>query len=99
MGIALELAVLLFIQLLGTSAFAKFEIETPPIKKIAKWLLIDALTVALYFWIGHWALALPIFMVMLGTIVHFRVCQKHGIDPIKATPREKLYKLRGWKLD
>ena len=99
MGISLELAVLLLIQLVGTSAFAKFEIETPAIRKITKWFLIDAITVALYYWISHWALVLPIFMVTLGTIVHFRICRKNGIVPFKATPREKLYKLRGWKMD
>lgn len=99
MGVALELAVLLLIQLVGTSAFAKFEIESPVLKKITKWLLIHALTVALYFWVGHWALVLPVFMVTLGTIIHFRICRKNGIDPIKATPQEKLYKLRGWKME
>jgi hypothetical protein len=99
MGIELELALLLIIHLVGSSTFAKFEIETPAIRKITKWLLIDAATVGLYYWIGHWAMLLPVFMVTLGTIVHFRICRKNGIDPLKATPREELYKMRGWKLD
>ena len=99
MGMELELIVLLLVQLTGTSLFAKFEIETPAIKKIFKWLTIDIITIGLYYKIGHYTLLLPVVMITIGTIVHFIYCRKNGIDPIKATPRKKYYQLRGWKLE
>ncbi len=97
MGIELELLALLIIQLLGSSFFAKFEIETPVAKKIFKWVTIDAITIGLYYLVNHYALLFPVVMVLAGTIVHFRICKKNGIDPLKATPRKKYYELRGWK--
>ena len=75
----------------------KFEIETPAIKKISKWIIINGVTVGLYYLIGHYAIVFPLFMILLGTIGHLIICRKNGIDPIRATPRKKYYALRGWK--
>lgn len=97
MGVELELAELLVIQLLASNFFGRFEVETPAFKKIIKWLFIDAIGVALYYWIGHWALLFPVLAMLPGTIYHFNWCKKNGIDPIKATPRKKYYELRKWK--
>lgn len=96
MGIELELIVLLVIQALGTSFFGKFEVETPGIKKALKWLILDAVTIGLFYVVAHYAILFPVVMVTIGTIVHFRICKKNGIDPFKATPRKKYYALRGW---
>lgn len=49
MGLEIELAELLIIQLLASNFFGRFEVETPAFKKIIKWLIIDAITVALFF--------------------------------------------------
>lgn len=97
MGIELELTELLFIQLIGNSFFSGFEGETPPLKKIMKWLILDAICIGFYFAFHHWALALPIVLLIPGMIIHFRWCKKNGIHPVKATPRKKYYELRGWK--
>jgi hypothetical protein len=97
MGIELELGVLLVIQLLGSAFFARFEVETPAVRKIFKWLVIDAITVGLFYQIGHYALVLPIVMIGIGTTFHVVWCKKNGIDPLKATPRKKYYELRKWK--
>lgn len=97
LGVELELAVLLIIQLVFISAFAKFEIETPLWKKLIKWLIIDGITLGLYFIIGHWASLFPIISLIPGTIYHFIWCKKNGIDPLRATPRKKYYELRNWK--
>lgn len=97
MGIELELIILLIIQILGSSYFAKFEIETPGLRKAGKWLFIAGVTISLYYWIGHYAVIFPIAMTIVGTIVHIRICRKNGIDPLRATPRKKYYQLRGWK--
>ncbi len=92
-----ELVTLLFIQLLGSTIFAVFELETPIWKKLLKWSMLDAITIGLYFLTGHWALLFPTIILITGITVHVRFCRKHGIDPLKATPRKKYYELRGWK--
>ncbi len=70
MGIELELLILLLIQLLASAFFTRFEIETPPWRKILKWLIIDGITLGLYFLIGHFALLFPVIMICLGTTFH-----------------------------
>ncbi|MGG7034943.1 MAG: hypothetical protein ACI7YS_07080 [Flavobacterium sp.] len=97
MGIELELAELLIIQLLASSFFARFEVETLPLKRILKWLIIYGITIGLYFAFHHWAVIFPIFPMIFGAIFHFNWCRKHGINPFNATPRKKYYQLRGWK--
>ncbi len=98
MGIELELLILLAISVVGQSLFARFEIETPAWRKILKWFVVAAGTLALYSAVGHWALVLPILAGAAGTTFHFVWCGRHGIDPIKATPRRRYYELRGWQL-
>ncbi len=97
MGIKVELAELLVIQLVMTSFFARFEVETRASHKILKWIIIAKITIGLYFMIGHWSTLFPIVVLIPGTIYHFRWCKKNGIDPLKATPRKKYYELRKWK--
>jgi hypothetical protein len=97
MGIEIELAELLVIQLLASNFFARFDVEKPAMKKIVKWLFIDGITVGLFYWLGHWAAIFPIIALIPGTIYHFNWCKKNGIDPLKATPKIKYYQLRGWR--
>ena len=97
MGIELELLVLLVFAVLGQSTFARFEIETPPVRKIVKWFTIIALTLGLYTAVGHWALIVPVSIGAAGTTFHFIWCRRNGIDPFNATPAHKYYELRGWQ--
>ena len=96
MGVEFELGVLLVFAIIAQSTFARFEIETPPVRKIVKWLTMVALTLALYRFVRHWALLLPLGMGAAGTVFHFIWCRRNGIDPIRATPARKYYALRGW---
>lgn len=96
MGFELELAIVLALQLLGTEIFCRFEIETPAWRKILKWLLLLAITFALFQYLGHWAILLPVLGSLAGVAFHFVWCKKNGIHPIRATPRRKYYQLRGW---
>ena len=98
-GIELELAELLIVHLIASNMFARFEVETPALKKITKWLIIFGMTLGIYCWLSHWALLFPIMAMIPGTIYHFIWCKKNGIDPIKATPKKKYYQLRSWKLE
>lgn len=96
-GLVYVLIALILIQTTFISAFARFEIETPLLKKLSKWFIIDFITIGLYYLIGHWAVLFPILGILPGTIYHFIWCKKNGIDPLKATPRKKYYELRKWK--
>lgn len=93
----IELIELLLIQLLATTFFVRFEVETPSFKKLVKWLIIHTITIGLFFIVGHWSVLFPILALIPGTIYHFTWCKKNGIDPFKATPKKKYYQLRGWK--
>ena len=97
MGIELEFAVLLAVQTLGNAIFDPLEVETPAWRKITKWLVIVLITVAVYRWAGHWALAVPFAGAVIGATYHFVWCRKNGIHPIRATPRRQYYELRGWE--
>ena len=94
MGI--ELGVLLAIAVIGQATFAVFEAETPPWRKIVKWAIVVGLTLALAQVVGHWSLVLPIAGGVAGVIGHTIWCRRHGIDPVRATPRRRYYELRGW---
>lgn len=86
----------MLIQLLGSSMFAVFEVETPAWRKILKWLLLDAITITLSIWLGHWSLLFPALILVIGSTYHFWFCRKNEIDPLNATPRKKYYALRKW---
>lgn len=96
MGIELELAVLLAIAIVGPAVFAVFEIETPWWRKVLKWSLVCGLTLGLYQVVGHWAVAFPVGAGLAGAAFHVWWCRKHGIHPLRATPRDRYYRLRGW---
>lgn len=94
MRIEMELFTLLIIQTVFISAFAKFEIETPLLKKLLKWFIIDGITIGLYFFISHWAMLFAVLALVPGTVYHFMWCRENGIHPFKATPRREYYQLR-----
>lgn len=93
---ALELAVLLALAVIGPGVFAVFEVETPAWRKVLKWSFLSGLTLWLYTFIGHWSLMVPGFGLVAGTTFHYWWCRKNGIDPLRATPRKRYYELRGW---
>jgi hypothetical protein len=97
LGIKWELITLLIIQTTSISAFAKFEIETPLLRSIIKWFIIDGIALTLYHFFDHWAMLFILLSLVPGTIYHFMWCKRYGINPLKATPRKRYYELRGWK--
>jgi hypothetical protein len=96
LGNAVELSVLLAVAVVGQAVFAVFEVETPPWRKILKWGIVIGVTVGLSRVVGHWAVLFPLLGGFLGVIGHTVWCRRHGIDPLRATPRRKYYELRGW---
>lgn len=96
MGIELELLVLLGVSIVGTSVFAPFEVETAAWRKVVKWVVVSGATLALYGWVGHRALAVPLVLGAVGLAFHFWWCRRNGIHAFRATPRRRYYELRGW---
>ena len=96
-GIELELGVLLVVQMVGSTVFAVFEIETARWRLVLRWAIVAAGTLGLYTWVGHWSLLFPLLMAAMGTTVHFLWCKKNGVHPLHATPRKRYYELRGWE--
>jgi hypothetical protein len=81
MGIELELAVLLMFSVIGQSTFARFEIETPAIRKIVKWFAVAGITLALYGVAGHWSLLVPVALGAAGTTFHIVWCRRKWDRP------------------
>ena len=96
MGVELELAVLLVVMIIGQSTFAVFEVETPAWRKILKWSIVVGGTAGLYPAVGHWSLGVPVAAGAAGVVFHFVWCRRHGIHPLRATPRRRYYELRRW---
>lgn len=93
-----EIAIISSIFALGNILFGHFEERTPKWRRVAKFLLISSLAVALSALAGRvW------FYVMLGgisglfAVVHGWWLPKHGIHGLTGEPKERYYQLRGWK--
>jgi hypothetical protein len=96
MGVELELSVLLLMSIVGQSTFSRFALEVPASRQILKWLVLIAVTLGLYRYVGHWALVCPGAIIVFMMPAHFRWCRRNGINPVRATPLRKYYELRGW---
>lgn len=96
MGFELELALLLAIAIAGHAVFAVFEVETPAWRKVLTWSVVTALTWVTYRAAGHYAVAIPVGLGLLGLTFHLWWCARHDIDPLHALPRRRNYELRGW---
>jgi hypothetical protein len=92
----LELAVLLALVVVGNSVFGVFEQETAAWRRLLKWGIVIAGTLALHRSVGHSAVLLPVGLGVAGLSFHFWWCRRHGIHPLRATPRKRYYELRGW---
>ena len=91
-----ELLVLLGLAVVGPGTFAVFEVETPAWRKVLKWSILSALTLLAARWIGHAAVWIPAVAAAAGLTFHVYWCRRHGIHPLRATPRRRYYELRGW---
>ena len=96
MGIEIELAALFVLSVVASSVFDKFEVETPAIRKLLRWLLAAAITLGSYPFIGHLSLALLGGFAAIGGVAHWTWCWMNNIHPLTAQPRRRYYELRGW---
>ena len=95
----LELGVGAVLSATGIAIFGRFEEKTALWRRLLKWAIYFGLIAILSgtagrVWALGWAFALP----LVGLCAHFIICARWGIHPLKATPRDKYYRLRGWEL-
>ena len=82
----------------GHLFFGHFEERAPWWKRLFKWALYFGVT-AFLSWTADpsvvlaWVVGLP----LLGTLYHVWWCRKHGIGVLSGEPKERYYRLRGWK--
>lgn len=94
-----EMLVAGLVVLAGQRVFGRFERGTARLRLALRWALYLSGAVLLARrpgapWSWLWILGLP----ALGIAIHVAWCRRHGIDALRAEPREKYYRLRGWDL-
>ena len=93
-----EIAIVASVFAVGNILFGLFEEGAPKWRRVAKFFLLTGLAVLISATAGRaW------FFVFLGTlltvalVIHLWWLPKHGINGWTGEPKEKYYKLRGWK--
>ena len=93
-----ELFVAALVLACGQALFARFEERTAPWRRLLKVIIIVGGAAVLSWSLGRFASLMWVFgLLTVGITVHFYWTRKHGINPWTAEPRDKYYKLRGWK--
>jgi predicted MFS family arabinose efflux permease len=93
----MEVAVVATIFAVGNILFGHFELETPKWRRLLKFLLILALTLALSTALGRrWAFLFLGTLGLFALIIHGWWLPRHGINGWTGEPKEKYYALRGW---
>jgi len=98
MNLWVEVAVVASIFAVGNILMGHWEAQTPKWRRLLKFVLFVALTLALSRWLGRaWAFG---FLGLLGVavlIVHGWWLPRKGINGWTGEPKEKYYAMRGWK--
>ncbi|MCY7348166.1 MAG: hypothetical protein LH614_18395 [Pyrinomonadaceae bacterium] len=95
-----EIAIVAVLLLVGQILFAHFEEQTPRWRILLKQALgIVALVSISYFFGRFWFYASLVALSIPVLIIHGWWLPKHGINGWTGEPKDKYYKLRGWKSD
>lgn len=93
-----EVAVMASIFAAGNILFGHFEERTPKWRRLAKALLFTLAAVAISAAAGRtWFYVFLACAAAAVVVVHGILLPRQGINPWTAEPRERYYKLRGWK--
>lgn len=85
---------------IGLTIFNPFEIKTPFRKRISKFVGFMVIAAVLSLNLGKlWSMVWIVGMFVAGLSFHFYWTRKHGISFWRPDPKEKYYRLRGWKLE
>ncbi|HYD34997.1 MAG TPA: hypothetical protein VD999_02930 [Vitreimonas sp.] len=93
-----EIAMVSSIFALGNVFFGHFEERTPKLKKVLKFLLFNLITVSISAFFGRtWTVAFYVLMTLGVVYIHGFWLPSKGINGLTGEPKDKYYKLRGWK--
>ncbi len=93
-----EIAIVSTIYGIGNVLFGHFEIGTPKWRRVSKLFVLWLISVAISYYAGRiWFFMFLGVMLVAAAVVHFWYLPKHGIHPLTAEPKERYYRLRGWK--
>lgn len=93
-----ELAIISTIFAIGNIYFGHFEEHTPKWRRTAKFVLISCFAVALSAIAGRiWFYLLLVCIGVIFVVVHGWWLPKQGIHGLTGEPKERYYRLRGWK--
>jgi hypothetical protein len=94
----LEIAILTSIFAIGNILFGHFEEGTPRWRRITKFLLIVGLAMLIINTLGRaWFYGFLGLLWFVVLVIHAWWLPKNGINGWTAEPKEKYYRLRGWK--
>ena len=95
----MEVAVVAIIFAVGNILMGHWEAQTPKWRRLLKFALVLAVTVALSAWLGRaWAFGFLGLMAFTALVIHaWWLPYRYGINGWTGEPKEKYYALRGWK--
>jgi hypothetical protein len=94
-----EVAVIFCLTTVGNILLGHFETESPKWRKIVKAFGAAGLAVIISATLGRaWFFILFGAMMLVVVIIHAWWLPSKGVNGWTAEPRERYYKLRGWKL-
>ena len=96
-----EIAIVSAIFAVGNMVMGHFEERTPKARRVAKYLLVMALTCGLSVWLGR-----PVAMIVLGLTIFpllyihaYYLLKKKGINGWTGEPKSRYYEFRHWNKD
>ena len=94
-----EIAIVALLLLAGHIVFGHFEAEAPRWRKLLKAALTVAFFALISYFFGRFWFWTALFLAFIPPlIIHAWWLPKNGVNGWTGEPKEKYYKLRGWKL-
>ncbi|MBM3855689.1 MAG: DUF2207 domain-containing protein [Verrucomicrobia bacterium] len=94
-----ELAVVFGLTAVGNILLGHFEAGRPKWRRVLKVGLAGALAVAVSASLGRsWFFALLGALLVTVVVIHAWWLPRHGVNGWTGEPRERYYRLRGWKM-
>lgn len=94
----LEIALVSFVFALGNILLGHFEEKTPKVKRVSKFIVTLCIVCLISYYFGRIAALVLLAVSFVPVfIIHLWWLPKKGINGWTAEPKERYYRLRGWK--
>lgn len=92
-----EIALVSFVFAMGNILLGHFELKTPKVKRVAKFIGTLCLVCLISYFFGRNAALVFLAIAFIPVCyIHLWWLPKNGINGWTAEPKDKYYKLRGW---